>query len=601
MIDSAIGRELRESDETHDAVFSLPTPDSPSSLYACQSCGIRIGQEKAGLSVLPASLEDLLSSNEPPSTTGLQDSEIRPIFARQSQEIAQSVSFFNTRISRLKSSLEALTRQRDVLEIRLQRCGAVFHSIRRLPDDVLEQIFRFCVDRDVRGLLSEYPGSLMLDIQDHRGTLDTRKAPWVLGQVCRKWRACSTSLPTLWTSIRLDGDALSSNEETMGLLSRQLDYCAGQPLSVTYYQYPRRNSSPSLLSILLSKSYQWSLARINLDPRQLDDFAPGESIFMNLRELHLYFRGHSSMSDEYTYLTHFFRDATKLHKLFLHGLGVISNIAFLGFPWARITHYECRETPFAPGCNDSLHYHVLRHMSRSVTIARINCARFHALDPRTLSGDYLVLPALHTFELRLFDIHRGPGSLLQWITTPSLRSLTLRDLTIDSLELIIEFLERSSCSLVEFGLVDMNTEMKGHEITRLLRVDGMNGVRTLSLGYGRDQRKRNYSDSGSPWDARTDDGKIFLPVLQTLILCTSNLRWAYVVLHDLFTRRRKLSAAEPVPRLDCLVVRRTDTHEDLALELDVAGEGIRSIFGDVDGLLELQYLCEEENVVLEIQ
>ncbi|KAK1217824.1 hypothetical protein PQX77_019497, partial [Marasmius sp. AFHP31] len=103
-------------------------------------------------------------------------------------------------ISCLQASIADLSGAKETLELRLQTYKPLIHPVRRLPDDVLSYIFRICVDMDVE----ERQKKDSSYCQRYPGSLDTRKAPWLLGQICTKWRALSESLPQLWTAVDLD-------------------------------------------------------------------------------------------------------------------------------------------------------------------------------------------------------------------------------------------------------------------------------------------------------------------------------------------------------------------------------------------------------------
>ncbi|KAJ7236067.1 hypothetical protein B0H12DRAFT_1027081, partial [Mycena haematopus] len=75
--------------------------------------------------------------------------------------------------SRREHSIEDIRRGRAILSV-----------IRRLPSDILGEIFPYTVPDYVP--------------RNHRAT---DSSPWVYGRVCSRWRTLSLSLPTLWSRI----------------------------------------------------------------------------------------------------------------------------------------------------------------------------------------------------------------------------------------------------------------------------------------------------------------------------------------------------------------------------------------------------------------
>ncbi|KAK0502532.1 hypothetical protein EDD18DRAFT_1141367 [Armillaria luteobubalina] len=69
----------------------------------------------------------------------------------------------------------------------LQQCinahQGILSPIRTFPPEILAEIF-------------------MPTLDDNYDVFDTKRGPWVLGHVCRRWKCISRSYPALWTSFR---------------------------------------------------------------------------------------------------------------------------------------------------------------------------------------------------------------------------------------------------------------------------------------------------------------------------------------------------------------------------------------------------------------
>ncbi|KAL0578376.1 hypothetical protein V5O48_003628, partial [Marasmius crinis-equi] len=338
--------------------LELRSSDTPSpALFRCV-CGRRLGEAPPEPnSRIPPSITAILRTNQPlfPIT-----SDHRTIVARHAQETSDLITSLHSQIADLQTSLEALSGQKDALESHLERCQTVFNPLRRVPYDVLAYIFRLCVDSDLQDIVTQE--SKLDDEEDdndfassrwrYRGTLDTSKGPWVLGQVCRAWRASVQSLPLLWTSIHVESSAVFSryhHDRLAKLLARQLVLCDGQSLAVSYRQ---QRHAPThglkLLSLLCDKATQWSSARINIDSRSFEFLLPFKGMFRGLRELHFHLRLNHFQDDvdedSLKDITQVFLDAPSLSRVVLYN-DVESDVEDfdIRLPWNQLTHFGYRE------------------------------------------------------------------------------------------------------------------------------------------------------------------------------------------------------------------------------------------------------------------
>ncbi|PBK84993.1 hypothetical protein ARMGADRAFT_905120, partial [Armillaria gallica] len=98
------------------------------------------------------------------------------------------LSDLDTRITRTRSTLEDLIRERERVEAHLQDTRTVLHPIRRLPDDILRQIFTACVDPESI-IYTENVGDC-LDV--------LKRSQWVLSHASRRWRRGVLNTTRLW-------------------------------------------------------------------------------------------------------------------------------------------------------------------------------------------------------------------------------------------------------------------------------------------------------------------------------------------------------------------------------------------------------------------
>ncbi|KAF9243381.1 hypothetical protein BU15DRAFT_12423, partial [Melanogaster broomeanus] len=91
-------------------------------------------------------------------------------------------------ITRLQARLADVQRRKCELSSYVEDLSALLSPIKRMPPEIMTRVFDFCGDVHVRGPHCE----------------PSRRAPLLLGSVCRSWRALSLSMPRLWTALYLD-------------------------------------------------------------------------------------------------------------------------------------------------------------------------------------------------------------------------------------------------------------------------------------------------------------------------------------------------------------------------------------------------------------
>ncbi|KAJ7353519.1 hypothetical protein DFH08DRAFT_692879 [Mycena albidolilacea] len=87
----------------------------------------------------------------------------------------------NDEIAGLRMALDRLIEEHNALSAYVDSHKALLSPIRRLPLDVIEEIFMFCVPYG----------------------MSATEGPLLLGGICRSWRAISISMPRLWSYIHV--------------------------------------------------------------------------------------------------------------------------------------------------------------------------------------------------------------------------------------------------------------------------------------------------------------------------------------------------------------------------------------------------------------
>ncbi|KAL0572846.1 hypothetical protein V5O48_009118 [Marasmius crinis-equi] len=571
----------------------VSTENQAEKLYECNGCGLVIASSSTTLQdvLLPAALDAFSKTNQP----------LPPVeFGNVSEEcshLSDEISSLEDRISRLKASMKNLQQEKERLEARLQTYKPLIHPIRRLPDDVISYIFRICGDMDVEDPQKNTSNYY----QRYPGSLDTRKAPWLLGQICRKWRALLASLPQLWTVVDLDwryeGPLREYHPAMDMLLSTQLQRCRDQELTISYCGLEPLDpgnpltSNVRLLLILCSRSFQWSKATIRADADGLLALSSYRGMFPNLHDLHLHFLnpvkpGWIRAHDRGTVFDAF-HETPSLRKLTLTGyMDAIRDLS-IRFPWPQITHYSVHnDLNWFADLND--HFPILQQMKNlQYCSLETNIPSTAALNA---PESPIRLPHLHTLILSHRQVDSEESAidpLLNSLTLPSLRILRLT-CGLDSSSALLSFLRRSTCTSLE-QLAVLRSVLDDDALVRLLQVGGaefFGNVHTLELGGTSPLDLVNISDEviraltipSEPNTATT----LLVPKLRCLILYDEKV-WSDSVFVDMLQSRRdvgRFGASGKVSRLERLILQ------------DAVAEGER-VIKDLEVARRLEALCRE--------
>jgi len=107
------------------------------------------------------------------------------------------LSRYYLEIKWLEKALKKLKRQRDILERRRAACGTLLSPIRRLPPEILSQVFsHYCQQTSI-----SFEG---FNSSKRVGTPVVEAPALALSHVCSFWRELSLYTPELWSSLKID-------------------------------------------------------------------------------------------------------------------------------------------------------------------------------------------------------------------------------------------------------------------------------------------------------------------------------------------------------------------------------------------------------------
>ncbi|KAF8127747.1 hypothetical protein K438DRAFT_1646022 [Mycena galopus ATCC 62051] len=90
----------------------------------------------------------------------------------------------------MQKALDKLAQERDALGAYVDAHRILISPLRRLPLDVIEEIFMAC-------------------LPTHRNcVMSAQEAPVILGRICSSWRTISLSTPSLWSRLHCCGAQL---------------------------------------------------------------------------------------------------------------------------------------------------------------------------------------------------------------------------------------------------------------------------------------------------------------------------------------------------------------------------------------------------------
>lgn len=182
---------------------------------------------------------------------GPEVDEIHQVIAEPLKEISQ----LNEKILRLQATINDLSRRRDELSKFVEDHRVLLSGVRRLPEELIQQIFLHCLPTKRNAVMS------------------SDEAPVLLGRICKSWRQISSSFPQLWSSLHIPiPDAPFLKEQGLTKLYQRAEIvkawlersgCCPLSLSVTFGpEDPAANSELPfavnyLLHIIACYSMRW--------------------------------------------------------------------------------------------------------------------------------------------------------------------------------------------------------------------------------------------------------------------------------------------------------------------------------------------------------
>ncbi|KAF7337104.1 hypothetical protein MVEN_02148000 [Mycena venus] len=158
-------------------------------------------------------------------------------------------------IARMQAVLTDLANQSERLEEAIDAHQALVSLARRLPEDVIREIFLACLPSSGNPVMS------------------SREAPLLLGHVCSSWRKIAFTTPQLWSSLHVVVPNTARLREISAAADAWLARSGVLPLSITLAVSAaceaRSDNIATMIDVLANFSPRWKHMKITLSPHTI--------------------------------------------------------------------------------------------------------------------------------------------------------------------------------------------------------------------------------------------------------------------------------------------------------------------------------------------
>lgn len=149
----------------------------PQPCYRCGNVEGEIGPLSIDPAVCSASFQHHLHTNEPPP-----DFEATRLRNTLLHEAPDGVRRLDQKVARLLAAADDARAERDTLQTFIDCHKVILSPVRRIPPEIISEIFL-------------HTCGYRYDV------FNSREGPWVLGQICSRWRAVALNCSTIWSSM----------------------------------------------------------------------------------------------------------------------------------------------------------------------------------------------------------------------------------------------------------------------------------------------------------------------------------------------------------------------------------------------------------------
>ncbi|KAJ7608944.1 hypothetical protein DFH06DRAFT_1247803 [Mycena polygramma] len=315
-------------------------------------------------------------------------------------------------LARLDSLMRKITIHREKIKDHIRSHRALISHPRRLPQDILEQIFLACLPTR------------------HNAVMSPMEPPLLLGRICSAWRAVAFSMPRLWASLHISAAFFSKNDGRKAAVVDWLARSAPYPLSLSASYDWRRQENQSITDSLIQFSERWH--SIRLSKLEVADFSSRLAAIHAplLIDIDIDFGG-GMEGDFTTVLSSSLIRGMQSRHITITGRCHDELIPETPFKWDHLTHLTllCKEDDTI-GLAASAAYDLLKGCTRLIAVRlRLQCD--HELHDQNMATTPLLHPSLESFII--VGLGASPSvrelvNLVNHLEMPRLRQFHLRNL-----------------------------------------------------------------------------------------------------------------------------------------------------------------------------
>ncbi|KAJ7511660.1 hypothetical protein B0H11DRAFT_1952479 [Mycena galericulata] len=269
--------------------------------------------------------DHLLSSNAAPL-----DPEI-PLIREIVDDSQARVDALNSRIDALRATVDRLIKERDTLVDDVERHSAVLAPIRRIPPEIICEIFAWMPQSSRR--IDDTP---------------VEQPPWWLGHICRSWREIALGDSRLWRSFNILHTPAHPHQAAypQSMIETQLLRSANTTLAIKLHwrEYDAYDDNPALTTLLAS-SNRWGSILLRTQGKTsrtalLDVLRGLKGQLSQLQTLEFGSDGNEEYSSGSSVQWDAFSIAPRLRHVFLTNSRNEQYSPNVLLPWRQITRYR---------------------------------------------------------------------------------------------------------------------------------------------------------------------------------------------------------------------------------------------------------------------
>ncbi|KAJ7673709.1 hypothetical protein DFH06DRAFT_1467181 [Mycena polygramma] len=216
----------------------------------CAACGIGFPSWLAPTPAQTLEVMNVLRSNALPLDAGA--------LQRAILDTPTELARYDVEIGRLQTVLERLVRERAALATYADRCRSVFSPIRRLPTELLAEIFAMCSPAYCSELADEYD---LWEANTPKQELDrlSNHSLLQLSQVSALWNQTAMGTPKLWSTILLNTSLWSAATapKLLSTLEFALKQGGNHPLTMCIAVLEEDPLHRAVLELLSQHALRW--------------------------------------------------------------------------------------------------------------------------------------------------------------------------------------------------------------------------------------------------------------------------------------------------------------------------------------------------------